>query len=227
MCWNKEISLNTFIFSAGTLAFILYNNKYTQYRIPFFDNKYVVLFFILVIIVQLIEYFLWVSINTKNKSKNEFWSIILFIVTILQPFVALMWVTNTNVRNILITIFIAIYAISFAIIPLNFETVKHKSGHLQWNAFSYRHELTMTCFINYIRSIIWFVSFFTGFYYLLDFPYFLIILTITILFMIYHYNSNQLNVFNSNWCWFTNGFSLIFAFYLLFVLPYREYQQIC
>lgn len=227
MCWNKEISLNTFIFSAGTLTFVLYNNKYTQYKIPFFENNYVVLFSILIITVQLIEYFLWESLNTKNQSMNQFWSIILFIIIILQPVTALMWVTNTNVRNILLTTYFVVYAISFAIIPLKFETVKHKSGHLQWLAFSFKHELTIECFINYIRSIIWFVSFFTGFYYLLDFPYFLVVLTFTLLVMIYHYYKNELNVFNSNWCWFANGFSLAFAFYLLFVLPYREYQQIC
>ena len=29
MCWNKEVSLNTFLFSSFVFLLILYNNKYT------------------------------------------------------------------------------------------------------------------------------------------------------------------------------------------------------
>ncbi len=38
MCWNKEVSINTFMFSIITLLFIYYNNKFTQYKIKEFVN---------------------------------------------------------------------------------------------------------------------------------------------------------------------------------------------
>ena len=47
MCWNKNVSLNTFIASIGILALIFYNNKYTQYKIDTFQgNIFVYLFLI-------------------------------------------------------------------------------------------------------------------------------------------------------------------------------------
>jgi hypothetical protein len=38
MCWNKEISLNTFLFSSFVLILIIYNNAYTQYKIKELNN---------------------------------------------------------------------------------------------------------------------------------------------------------------------------------------------
>ena len=72
MCWNENISLNTFLFSIITLTFIYYNNEYTQYKIDSFNNKYVYIFFISIILMQLVEYFLWKSIKTKDKFLHLF-----------------------------------------------------------------------------------------------------------------------------------------------------------
>lgn len=227
MCWNEEVSLNTFIFSAGTLAFVLYNNKYTQYKISYFDNKFLVFFTILVISVQLIEYFLWKSLKAKDKVMNRIWSIVLYVVITLQPIVALMWVTNLNLRNILMTIYVMLYGITFATVPINFETTKHSSGHLQWQSLHFENSFSLETVLHYSRALIWFISFFTGFYYLLEFPWFLLVLITTLLIIVYFYNSKKKLVFNSNWCWFANGVALAAAFYILVILPYREYKTIC
>ena len=231
MCWNEEISLNTFIFSAGTLAFILYSNKYTQYRIPIFDNKYVILFVMLVISIQLIEYFLWKSLKTKNKTMNYTWSIICYIFIFLQPIATLMWVPNDNLRNILLTLYITIYGISAIANPIHFEAKKHKSGHLQWlfadkNQFI-DNKIDLKNTLNLLATTIWFIAFFTGFYYLIDFPYFAMIVSLTILILLYYMYNDKLDIFNSNWCWLANGVALLLAFTILFVLPYREYKSIC
>ena len=45
MCWNKEVSLNTFIFSIFVLLLIMYNNAYTQYKIEELNSIWVYLFF--------------------------------------------------------------------------------------------------------------------------------------------------------------------------------------
>ena len=54
MCWNQYISLNTFIFSVFVLLLIAYNNEYTQYKTPFFSNKFVYFFFMSFISMKLI-----------------------------------------------------------------------------------------------------------------------------------------------------------------------------
>ena len=62
MCWNKDISLNTFLFSSFILGLILYNNKYTRYKIKEFEDFWLVIFFMVFIIVQIVEYFVWINI---------------------------------------------------------------------------------------------------------------------------------------------------------------------
>ena len=227
MCWNEEVSLNTFVFSAGTLAFVLYNNYYTQYKIKIFDNIFLILFIVLVISVQLVEFFLWMSLKNKDKSMNRIWSIIGYIVIFLQPIVTVMWITNNNVRNILLSLYLTIYGLSWIFKPIRFEAVKHKSGHLLWLFTQYDKKMEFKNLIGFARSIIWALSFFTGFYYLLPLPIFIIGMFITLSIVSYSIYSHNWEIFNSNWCWLANGISLLIAFYLLFVLPYKEYMSIC
>ncbi len=72
MCWNKDISINTFLFGFLSLCFIYYANTYTKYKSSTFKNPLVYLFLLTVISIQLIEYFLWKNLN--NISKNAFYS---------------------------------------------------------------------------------------------------------------------------------------------------------
>jgi len=227
MCWNEEVSLNTFMFSMGTLGFVLYNNHYTQYKINFFDNIYVIFFVFLVISVQLIEYFLWKSLKTKNISMNRTWSIIGYIVILLQPIITLMWVSNNNIRNTLLALYIAIYGLAAIVNPIQFEAIKHKSGHLQWLFTHHDKDFTFKGVLNFLATCIWSISFFTGFYYLVDFPCFVVITLLTLSMLLYYIYSGKTEIFNSNWCWLSNGMALAIAFFILFVLPYREYQTIC
>ena len=69
MCWNPDISINTFLFSCLTLLFIYITNTYTKYKTPLFDNPIFYLLFLAVVSIQLIEFFLWR--NLKNKFINE------------------------------------------------------------------------------------------------------------------------------------------------------------
>jgi len=59
MCWNQDISINTFIFACLSLLFIFFTNTFTKYKTPTFDNPIVYLFLLSVAAMQLIEYFLW------------------------------------------------------------------------------------------------------------------------------------------------------------------------
>jgi phosphatidylserine synthase len=82
MCWNKDISLNTFLFSVFALLFIYITNTYTKYKTPSFDNKWVYVVTLMVSSMQLLEYFIWK--NIKNRDMNIFLSKIGLFLIVLQ-----------------------------------------------------------------------------------------------------------------------------------------------
>ena len=45
MCWNKDVSLNTFLFSSFVILLIYYNNTYTKYKVAEFNSIWVYVFF--------------------------------------------------------------------------------------------------------------------------------------------------------------------------------------
>jgi hypothetical protein len=44
MCWNQDISLNTFLFACSALIFIYLASTYTKYKSDTFKNPLVYLF---------------------------------------------------------------------------------------------------------------------------------------------------------------------------------------
>ena len=83
MCWNAEISLNTFLFGCMTILFIYYTNTYTRYKSLLFDNLWYYIFLFVIISMQLLEYFIWKKIH--NKSINQLLSKIGLFIIFLQP----------------------------------------------------------------------------------------------------------------------------------------------
>jgi hypothetical protein len=67
MCWNKDISLNTFLFSSFVLGLIMYNNAYTQYKIVELNNVYAYIFCVFYI----------TPIKKKNETKRSYYLYIL------------------------------------------------------------------------------------------------------------------------------------------------------
>ena len=100
MCWNEHVSLNTFIFSIFVLLLIAYNNKYTQYKIEMFNNKFVYIFFASFITMQLIEFFLWRNLN--NPRLNNLFSIMGSLLLIIQPIASLLILKDDNLKYKLI-----------------------------------------------------------------------------------------------------------------------------
>ena len=72
MCWNKIISLNTFIVSSVVLI-LIYMNKDTIYKFNEFDDNYLYFFLLSISSMQLVEYFLWKNIETQNIINNTFY----------------------------------------------------------------------------------------------------------------------------------------------------------
>jgi len=219
MCWNKDISLNTFLFSSFVLGLILYNNKYTRYKIKEFDDFWVVLFFMIFISVQLVEYFVW--INLKNKWYNTFFSAILLFITIIQPLVSLMIIKNYNLRFYMI---ISYMIISYIIItnsyisyifssnysnPLN--TFISKNGHLDWN---YIHNDNI--YLQYVVNLLWVFFFLFSLFYEKNYVGLMIGIG-TFVITLYNYSNDKST--SSMWCWVANSIMIYYAIYLLFYLP--------
>ena len=214
MCWNKDISLNTFLFSSFVLLLIIYNNTYTQYKIKELDNIWAYLFFVSFILMQLIEYFIWRNVN--DPIYNNLFSIMATLLLIMQPIASAMLITNNTVRtNILslylvLTIPLTIYRlftkkINSTVSPLN---------HLKWNFILYENSI-----IEKIFFLVWFIFFL--------FPLFyegktlgLLFGLLTFIIILYNYYKDK--TVGSMLCWVVNSLMLYYAGYFLLYLPFYK-----
>jgi hypothetical protein len=214
MCWNKDISLNTFIFSSFVLLLIMYNNKYTPYKIPDLNNVWVYVFFISFILMQLLEYFIWKNIN--EPLYNKLFTTLATLLLLLQPVASTMLITNKVVRYNLLTLYL-ILSIPFAI--YRFMTRKIYSsvsplGHLHWNLLldkkSKLDKLIMTLWFTFFL----FPLFYQGYTYGFLFGF------LTLLFIMYSYSKD--GTVGSMWCWIINSIMVFYASYLLLYLPFYK-----
>lgn len=214
MCWNKDISLNTFVFSSFVLLLIIYNNAYTDYKIQELNNIWVYIFFISFILMQLIEYFIW--INIYNPLYNNIFTILATLLLLVQPIASNMLITNNSLRSNILTLYLVL-CIPFTI--YRFMTKKMYSsvspfGHLEWNILLYKNSK-----LDKVILTIWFIFFlFPLFYqgYLYGFLFGLF----TLLFIIYNYSKD--GSVGSMWCWIVNSIMIFYASYLLLYLPFYK-----
>lgn len=78
MCWNAEISLNTFIFAIFSMIMVIMLNK-VEFKI--------ILFVFSVSLMQLLEYYTWNNINNKE---------IIFKLSIIGFFLTI--ISNSNIK---------------------------------------------------------------------------------------------------------------------------------
>ena len=208
MCWNSQVSLNTFLFSFSVLIFI-YFNRNGKYRLENFHNKYVYLFFFSIIAIQLLEYFLWKNID--NKKMNKLLSIIGLIIILSQPFFSILTLEDKNKKNkyLLFYLFFILYIILFSLKKINFST-NIKNDHLQWNWL--------------LPDIFHFIIYF----------YFLLIpltktnkMTMILLLLLSLYNYYKDSSWASMWCYWSNIVFLFFLVTILIIKPFKEYKKLC
>jgi len=213
MCWNAEVSLNTFVFSTFMLLFIIYNNKYTQYKIPILDNFWTYMFFVSFITMQLIEFFIWKNIN--NPFYNSFFSSLAALLLMIHPVVSLMMLNNAKLKQIMIGIYLA-FTIPFSIYRFStkhiFSKVSQK-GHLSW-FFLLDNENILERVV--LLSLWLFFFLFSLFY---NQNYFGFVFgVLTLLFVIYNYARD--GSIESMWCWIVNTIMIFYSIYLLIYLPF-------
>jgi hypothetical protein len=230
MCWNSTVSLNTFLFSFCSLLLIIYNNKYTKYKIKEINSFGVYIFFLSFIIVQLIEYFIWKNLN--NQSLNKILTRLVYIIVFCQPICSLMIINNKSLRNKLLFIYlflVFIIFIFFLFIKESIKSYKDNNNHLVWDAnieyplyifndICYSFFLTIGLFIEqkWAILIIGFLS-----YSIVISKHLKNMKNIKNLTIIQKLN-NFHNSVDSVWCWSVNLIILYYLSYLLIYLPFIQ-----
>lgn len=213
MCWNAEVSLNTFLFSGFVLLLIIYNNTYTQYKIKDLNNKWTYVFLLSFILMQLIEFFIWRNVN--NPYYNSIFTMLATILLFFQPIASTMILTNNKIRNSLLVIYLTI-AVPFMI--YRFLTKKIYSevttlNHLHWNMVFYDNSYEHAFFFIWLFFFL-FPLFYQGYFYGFLFG------LLTFIIITYKYYKDK--SVGSMWCWIVNTVMLYYAAYLLLYLPFYK-----
>lgn len=222
MCWNENISLNTFVAGTAILLFIWYNNTYTQYKLSEFKNIWFYFLIFSFTSMQLVEFFLWKSIRTKNNAMNRLFSIFAWILgRVIQPlFLILLIPKKYDIlkKGVFLFYFSVLTIVSLyknTYNPVSFKSNIDKNGHLYWTWADLVH-YEQTLFLLYVFLL--FVLIFTSPLYI----YFIVcLLFLSASYLIYQ------NTFGSMWCWISNSFLLFFLIKILIVLPYLEKNKLC
>ena len=132
MCWNEELSLKTFFITVIVLIIIVINNNFSVEKTTRF-KKYIGYFLLSIILMQLIEYFLWRNIN--NKLYNKLFSTLGVLLLVSQPIMSLNLIEDPIKRNYFIKIYSipAVLHFIYNINTHNINTTISKKNHLKWN----------------------------------------------------------------------------------------------
>jgi hypothetical protein len=223
MCYNKEISLYTYIIGLVSSYLLLNNNKPSL--------KILGCFFIIVIHMQLIDFFLWSNnkcnnINIKISTVGAFLNFIQPIILYLAILYYNKDIKNENKKkiNIIILIYIIIlFLYCMNLFPLNCSIVTQKSfPYLQWSWY-YKYVP------NYLLTILIIlpISLFLLMYFGLDKPYnlylsLILMLSFIISFIIY----KKKKAFGNMWCWFAAFIPIIILVIDKFFISFEKYKNI-
>jgi hypothetical protein len=185
MCWNAEVSLNTFIFSLFGAVFAYFNNVIDIYSL---------LYFISFISIQLVEYFTWNNINDK-KINRLLSQIALFLIIIQIPFFIYSLKTVPN-KFSLVSLYLLLWLIVICYYNIDFSMNKASNGHLEWNW------LKIPLWIIFIYQSIMIALFFYEEKYIYGVLYFIIVCGI-------YYTYHKSNTWGSLWCWIANALSIL------------------
>jgi len=214
MCWNEDVSLNTFLFSGFILLLIIYNNSFTKYKVHELNNTWMYLFIASFVFMQLIEFFIWKNIN--NRFYNNVFSISATLLLLIQPIISIMILTNHYLRNILLLLYLLL-AVPFSIYKFSTQhihSVVSESGHLRWKFFD-------------TTPIVWIIwLFFFLFSFIYEKKWFGIIFGLVFLLIAFINYKNDHTMW-SMWCWSINSIMIYYAVYLLLYLPFLEKTNIC
>ena len=200
MCWNASVSLNTYIFGLFASFFSYYNG----------DSKILaILFYQSVIIMQLIEYFIW-----SKTFSNRLLSQIALLVILSQPVFNIIKINKKPelIPYLLAGYFVFIFILYTIVIPLNtinFSSTRGKNGHLSWNWLNW----------NIVIFLIWYAFLSSTWIIQEMYPTLIFVSMLLITSIILYKNTNT---WGSLWCWACNFMS----FYFIIKVFYKDFCKI-
>lgn len=217
MCWNAEISMNTFLFACFTLTFIYFTNTYTRYKSPTF-NPLVYLYLFVVASMQLIEFFIWR--NLKDKSINKLFTEIATVNITLQPLILMLMIESPWVRYVMLglyALFIIVYqGYKTFVSPFEFHTSVY-NGHLKWD-WADGDGIEKGIHFYYL-------ALYVAAFLLIRNPLLTLFGLTSMILTFYLYFKD--GTFGSMWCWLLNIFLLYFVVNILLIQPFLEYNGLC
>jgi hypothetical protein len=207
MCWNADVSINTFLFSCLALVFVWYTNTYTKYKTPLFDNWLAYAAFLSVSSMQLVEFFLWR--NLDDPYWNRVFSRIGFLLIWIQP-----WLFLLLAKSSLATVYFVIAVLEavylFLIKNSDSYTTKDRSAHLVWKWVNIDYEVYI------IITSVWLLFIFYSLFPLKEY----VLLTFGVVALLYSaYRFHSSGSCGSVWCWMINGYFIWLLVRVLIVLP--------
>jgi len=185
MCWNRRVSLNTFLFSLFGVNFAYFNA---------IINPYSYLYFLSFISIQLVEYFAWGNLNNK-KTIRTLSQIGLFLISI-QPVLFIASINNVkkSIKLKVIAMYIVFLLVCLFSFAIDFSMEKASNGHLAWNWLSFPPYVVL----------LWVVFKFGLLLYANDYLNFALMI---LFFLAIYYTYYKTNTWGSLWCWIANLFS--------------------
>ena len=220
MCWNQDISLNTFIFACFSLLFVFLVNFYSKYKLHTFDNPLVYLFLFEVASIQLIEFFLWR--NLKNVKMNEWFSKLASFVVTIQPATLMLMIQNTTVKYSLLLIYILFFVVYFEFkriySPITFHTSIGKTGHLRWEW------IDSNGYVNKLLLVVYLLLYSVTLLLINNIEITVVGLLTLFVSLFFYYKDKAVAAM---WCWLSNIIFLYFIVNILLVKPFYEYSTLC
>jgi len=195
MCWNAEVSLNTFLFGTISAIILLIMNKILITNI---------LLVYTLSLIQLMEYFAWS--NIKNKQIIYYLSIIGAFILLLQ----VLLISNNNLKNKeKLYVYIIICILASLAFYYNFENDKFhmekgENGHLKWLWADLPVPLLLSGLLLWIYPPIKNKNYSAAFF---------IIITLIISFYYYY----KYKTWGSMWCYISNVFWILLIIYSIYL----------
>ena len=219
MCWNPDISLNTFFFAILVLLFVFLSNTFTKYKSETFHNPLVYLYLLEISFIQLIEFFLWR--NLENKQVNEQLSKLLSLVISIQPPTLMLMMPNSIWKYTLLAsygVIMMFYVVYRQLTNLvHVTTTVGSNGHLIWAGFNIK---------GYDNPLLFgFLLFYSIPLFFINNPLLVLFVLVSMLTTLFFYSKHK--TFSTMWCWTANIFLLYFVVDILLVKPFYEYNGLC
>lgn len=134
MCWNKEVSIATYI-TVIVLVVILYRRNVGA-------DRHLAIFSAIFVTIQLLEFFAWLSIENEDRSLNDLVTRLILIFLWAQPLINsyMVFKGTTNLRSkyfmllaVVVFGFMFVAAVVTAMRGSSFMTNKGPLCHLIWN----------------------------------------------------------------------------------------------